>query len=38
MSKDARFVEFAEDSDLHGVKQITRVENGWVSIQYYRTI
>lgn len=31
MSKDARFVKFAEDSDFHGVKQITRADNGWVS-------
>ena len=25
------FKEFAEDSDVHGIKQITRVHNGWVS-------
>ena len=26
-----KFVVFAEDSDLHGVRQVTRAENGYVS-------
>ena len=25
------FEKFAEDCDVHGIKQITRAHNGWVS-------
>lgn len=29
---DLQFKEFAEDSDMHGVKQLTRSSNGLVSL------
>lgn len=37
-SKNVEFKEFAEDADVHGVKQVTRSENGLVCTIYYHSL